>query len=212
MIQSLHYFPCVNAFTDLLQESVLAFDGEYQFKRSSFRNRTIIASAAGPITLSIPVVGGRNVKLSYKDVEIDYNNNWQRDHFRTLSTVYGSSPFFQFYKDELEQIYNSQPKNLYDWNFNCLAWVFKKMKLSPQFLDEKNENKPSKISAHFFEYTPINYINLAENYLISYTQVFQDKIGFLPNISVLDLLFNAGKGSHQLLLNAKAKLQSNSIV
>ncbi len=211
-MQSLHYFPCINAFADLLNEPVLQFDGEYQFKRSSFRNRTIIAGASGSITLSIPIVGGRNVKLPYKEVEIDYTSNWQRDHFRTLCTAYGNSPFFQFYKDELVELYNRHVPFLYDWNLSCLTWVFKKMKISPAYNEEKKDLSELASSCNVVEYLPSNYKKLDNRELISYTQVFQDKTGFLANISILDLLFNEGVASLSILLNANAKLQSKSMV
>ena len=211
-MHSLHYFPCVNAFADLLNASGFQLDGDYPFKRSSFRNRMIIAGANGPITLSIPVVGGRNVKLPYKEVQIDYTNNWQRDHFRTLCTAYGNSPFFQFYRDELEHVYNTQPTYLYEWNFNCLKWVLKKMKVNLPDFDKNNPNAESGPISTLLEYLPNNYKNPLNRNLITYAQVFQDKIGFLVNLSVLDLLFNEGPGSLQILLNANTKLRSISKV
>lgn len=208
----LHYFPCVNAFADLLNATDLQLDVELPFKRSSFRNRMIIAGATGPITLSIPVVGGRNVKLPYKEVEIDYTNSWQRDHFRTLCTVYGNSPFFQFYKNELEHLFNTNKQFLYDWNFSCLNWVFKKMKFSPAYIEENQDLSQLTSSSIVVEYLPSNYKTLANREMIAYNQVFQDKTGFLPNISIIDLLFNEGTASLGILLNANAKLQSNSLV
>lgn len=209
---SLHYFPCVNAFADLLNANDLQLDGEYPFKRSSFRNRMIIAGATGPIALSIPVVGGRNVKLLYNEVEIDYTSNWQRDHFRTLCTVYGNSPFFQFYKDELANLYNSQPTYLYEWNINCLKWSLKKMKVNLPDFDKKNEKAETGPISTLLEYLPNNYKVPINREIIHYAQVFQEKTGFLVNISILDLLFNEGPGSLQILLNANTKLQSKSMV
>lgn len=212
MIQSLHYFPCVNGIVDLLNQSVLTFDGDFPFKRSSFRNRTIIAGATGPITLSIPVVGGRNVKMLYKEVEIDYNNNWQRDHFRTLCTAYGNSPFFQFYRDEIEMIYNANPKYLFEWNMHCLRWIMKKMKFSVQINESQQLPQSNETVYLINENTPQNYMRVVAEPLIQYTQVFQDKTGFLPNLSILDLLFNAGPGAHKILLNAFSKLHPKSTV
>jgi hypothetical protein len=211
-MQSLHYFPCVNVFADLLKEEILQFDSELLFKRSSFRNRMIIAGSTGPITLSIPVAGGRSVRIPYKEVEIDYNNNWQRDHFRTLCTVYGNSPFFQFYKDELLQIFKTQSPYLYDWNFNCLTWVFKKIKITPRYFEEKNQSVKLLTLFPIFEYLPNNYKVQTDRGYIYYPQVFQDKIGFLPNISILDLLFNLGPDTAQVLLNANTKLQAKTFV
>jgi hypothetical protein len=212
MVQPLYYFPCVYAFADLLQESTISFDKEMLFKRSSYRNRMIIAAANGAIQLSIPVIGGRAIKSIYKEVEIDYRSHWQRDHFRTLCTAYGNSPFFMFYRDELEKLYQETPRLLYEWNLMCLAWVLKKMKIEKRIENEiVHENELQKTS--FFElYTPQNSHTHSTSISSTYNQVFADKTGFLPNLSILDLLFNEGPHAKQVLLNINAKLPSNSSV
>lgn len=212
MLQPLYYFPCVYAFADLLQESTISFDKEMLFKRSSYRNRMIIAAANGTIQLSIPVIGGRAIKSIYKEVEIDYRSHWQRDHFRTLCTAYGNSPFFMFYRDELEKLYQETPRLLYEWNLMCLAWVLKKMKIEKKIENEiVHENDLQKTS--FFElYTPQNLNTNSTSKCVTYNQVFADKTGFLPNLSILDLLFNEGPHAKQVLLNIFDKLPSNSAV
>ena len=201
MIQHLHYFPCINAFAVMIQQPTLLFDLSLPFKRSSFRNRTIIAGATGPITLSIPIIGGRSIKLPYKEVEIDYNNNWQRDHFRTLCTAYGNSPFFMFYKDELEKIYEEKPKYLFQWNLLCVEWLFKKIKVEISIETDDNQNSTDIRLDHLIEFLPQNYLNISKGFILKYHQVFEDKTGFLANLSVLDLLFNQGPHSKQLLFN-----------
>ena len=210
MVQPLYYFPSVYAFVDLIYDPNISFDSEMSFKRSSYRNRMIIAASNGPIQLSIPVVGGRSIKLKYKEVEIDYKSNWQRDHFRTLSTAYGNSPFFMFYKDELEILYQKKPCFLYEWNLLCLSWAFKKMKIDNKLVNEFfHENEKDQTS--FVDlYSPQNFNRLPTEISVTYNQVFKDKTGFLPNLSVLDLLFNEGGHSKQVLLNMKDKLPSNS--
>jgi len=210
MVQPLYYFPSVYTFVDLIYDPNISFDSEMPFKRSSYRNRMIIAASNGPIQLSIPVVGGRSIKLKYKEVEIDYKSNWQRDHFRTLSTAYGNSPFFMFYKDELEILYQKKPCFLYEWNLLCLSWAFKKMKIDNKLVNEFfHENEKDQTS--FVDlYSPQNFNRLPTEISVTYNQVFKDKTGFLPNLSVLDLLFNEGGHSKQVLLNMKDKLPSNS--
>jgi hypothetical protein len=203
MIQHLHYFPCIHAFAVMIQQPTLLFDLSLPFKRSSFRNRTIIAGATGPITLSIPIVGGRSIKLPYKEVEIDYNNNWQRDHLRTLYTAYGNSPFFMFYKVELEKIYDEKPKYLFQWNLLCVEWVFKKIKVEISIETDDNQNSTDIRLDHLIEFLPQNYLNISKGFILKYHQVFEDKTGFLANLSVLDLLFNQGPQSKQLLFNIK---------
>ena len=203
-MHSLHYFPCINAFANILQFSTLNFDAELPFQRSSFRNRTIVAGATGPITLSIPVVGGRNVKLPYKEVQIDYTNNWQRDHFRTLCTVYGNSPFYQFYKDEIEELYNTQPLFLFDWNKLCLKWIIDKLKFSNTINSITSSTiaitESENITTQIKEFTPQNYKSPEMGPFVKYSQVFEERNGFQVNLSILDLIFHHGKDAKSFFI------------
>jgi hypothetical protein len=212
MVQPLFYFPCVHAFADLLLQSSVVFDTEMQFKRSSYRNRMIIAAANGAIQLSIPVIGGRSIKSKYKEVEIDYKNNWQRDHFRTLCTAYGNSPYFMFYRDELEQLYQETPRLLCEWNLLCLTWVFKKMKVDIKIDNEMIHENEFKKTPYVDLYSPQSLRSHPTEISVTYKQVFEDKTGFMANLSVLDLLFNEGQQSKHILFNIIAKLPSNSRV
>lgn len=212
MVQPLYYFPCLCAFADLMHQPNVLFDTEMLFKRSSYRNRMIIAASNGPIQLSVPVVGGRSIKSRYNEVEIDYKSNWQRDHFRTLSTAYGNSPFFIFYRDELEQLYQEAPRLLYEWNLLCLSWVFKKMKIEKKLDHELIHENDSSQTSFVDLYSPQNFKRQPTIISVTYNQVFEDKTGFLANLSVLDLLFNEGGHSKQVLLNMIDKLPPNSAV
>ena len=212
MVQPLYYFPCLYAFADLMHQPNILFDAEMPFKRSSYRNRMIIAASNGPIQLSVPVIGGRSIKSRYKEVEIDYKSNWQRDHFRTLSTAYGKSPFFMFYRNELEQLYQETPRLLYEWNLLCLSWVFKKMKVDKEIDYKMIHENESKETSFVELYSPQNFYAHPTQISVTYNQVFEDKIGFLPNLSILDLLFNEGSNSKQVLFNIINKLPSNTAV
>jgi hypothetical protein len=202
----------VFVFADLLHQSTISFDADMPFKRSSFRNRLIIAAADGPIQLSIPVVGGRSIKSIYREVEIDYKSNWQRDHFRTLCTAYGNSPFFLFYRDELEQLFQQKPRLLHEWNLLCLEWVLKKIKIHLLIVNDISSQNEDIYSVRADRYSPQNYTIDSSKVDVSYQQVFEEKTGFLPNLSILDLLFNEGTHSKQVLLNIFTKLPSNTAV
>lgn len=200
MVQPLYYFPCIHAFAVMIQQPTLLFDLSRPFTRSTFRNRAIIVGSNGTIHLSVPIIGGRSVKLPYRDIEIDYKSEWQRDHFRTLCTVYGNSPFFMFYKDELAVLFESKPRFLFEWNLQCLNWVLRKIKLGTQILihEEIAENESSRFTGDSL--LPSNYYAECFSPFLRYTQVFEDKIGFKPNLSILDLLFNAGPQTKSLLV------------
>jgi len=197
---TLHYFPCIPVFAELIKQQQILFDDSLPFQRSTFRNRTIIVGSNGVIQLSVPIIGGRSVKLPYSEIQIDYKNDWQRDHFRTLCTVYGNSPFYMFYKDELAVLFESKPIFLFEWNLQCLKLVFKKIKLeTPIFLErELAENDSSRLMVD--PLLPTNYAADCFSPFLRYPQVFEDKIGFKPNLSILDLLFNVGPQTKSLLL------------
>lgn len=204
-MSTLHYFPCILVFAELINQPKIIFDEVSLFKRATFRNRAMIVGANGIIPLSIPVVGGRSVKLPYKEIQIDYKSEWSRDHYRTLTTVYGNSPFFMFYKDELLALYDKKPHSLFEWNLTCLLWVLKKIKLEIP-IDKPNGESVISTSGYPVErYRPNNYDAGADSVFLKYPQVFEDKIGFKPNLSILDLLFNAGPQTKSLLLDFKPK-------
>jgi hypothetical protein len=198
-MSTLYYFPCIPVFAELIAQPKIIFDDVSLFKRSTFRNRTIIAGANGIIQLSIPVVGGRSVNLPYKEIQIDYKSEWRRDHYRTLTTVYGNSPFFMYYKDEILALYEKKPNSLFEWNLICLQWVLKKLKLEIPISTENRGFENLVSEAPIEQYLPNNYTAVSDSGYLKYPQVFEDKIGFKPNLSILDLLFNAGPQTKTLL-------------
>jgi hypothetical protein len=106
-----------------------------------------------------------------------------------------------FYKDELEKIYEEKPKYLFQWNLLCVEWLFKKIKVEISIETDDNQNSTDIRLDHLIEFLPQNYLNISKGFILKYHQVFEDKTGFLANLSVLDLLFNQGPHSKQLLFN-----------
>lgn len=198
----LQYFPCINAMLDLVDCKSVFFDNKLFFRRSSFRNRMILPGGNGLVSLTIPVVGGRSVKLPFKAVEIDYSSNWQRDHFRTLDTIYGNSPFYFQYSASLLEIYEQKPQYLVDWNSTCLDWIVKKMKINLQVLQQTNQfaaNQENRERKDF--YLPSNHDKTGNGPFVKYPQLFEDRIGFKPNVSIVDLLFNLGPDALKKITN-----------
>jgi len=163
----------------------------------SFRNRCMIAGANGIISLSVPLQEGRNQKTMIKDVRIA-GLQWQAQHWKSIMTSYNKSPWFEFYKDELKLLYSKSFHFLLDWNIACFEWSAQKLKLPLTFslTDNLQNNQQNETEDFRNKVLPKNYLSFDA---VRYRQVFEDKIGFLPNLSVLDLLFCEGKNAIALL-------------
>jgi hypothetical protein len=198
IISELQYFPPVDFVSALFEESYIYLDIYEPYRKMSFRNRCMIAGAQGIISLSVPLQEGRNQRLQMKDVLISNAENWQGRHLKSLCSAYSRSPFFEYYVDELSQIYQKPVEKLTDWNLVCLNWIKEKLAWKIQwhltegpvpFQDENFEDQRNRL-------LPKNYKEFDS---LRYRQVFEERTGFFPNLSILDLLFNAGPGTPEEL-------------
>ena len=164
----------------------------------SFRNRCIVAGANGPVALTVPVLGGREQRGSYGEVRIDHRGDWQKRHWRTLFSAYGRAPFFEHFKPGLESLFEHQIEKLADWNLLTLDWVARSLGLTlPDQIDSIIREPDLDLTDRI---RPKGYADPGVGIRAPvYAQVFQDRFGFLPNLSVLDLLFCAGPSARALL-------------
>jgi len=171
------------------------------FIKQTYRNRYTILGANGSTDLIVPVVKGRGPKTLIKDLQISYDTDWQRNHWRTIFSAYGSSPYFEFYADDLMPFFEKRFKFLLGYNLaihQTLCTLFElgnNMMLTEDFekVPEPTVNYRERISPK--EKTPPD----PHFRPVEYTQVFSDKLGFAPNLSILDLLFNEGPNSYSIL-------------
>jgi hypothetical protein len=193
LVLDLQYFPNINWFKDSVKQSCFVFYPEVVSRKAGFSNRMILPASGGVISLSVPLIGGRSFRAPYREIKIDYHSEWQRDHIRTIDTVYGGSPFYFHYKDELHRLFSIREEYLYNWNLACLKWVSEKIKIMLPIQEHgyqpQNLNKRLIVSD---KYKPSNYSSPENGPFLKYPQVFEQKIGFQSNMSVLDLLFNVG--------------------
>ncbi|MEY2596887.1 MAG: hypothetical protein RI965_2159 [Bacteroidota bacterium] len=200
----LEYFPRVNYIINLYKSGSVHFSSLEPFKKSTFRNKMQVSSSSGILTLSIPLRGGRSVKLTYGEVEIDYKANWQNLHFKTIRTVYGSAPYFQFYAPVLSELYAKKIERLFDWNILCFDSFLKLSKMSNMIqysstqVVNKEMLKPSEIIPNEDFQKGLE--------LHTYEQVFSKKIGFKPNMSCIDMLMNLGPDSGKYIMDLTNKL------
>jgi hypothetical protein len=149
----------------------------------------------------VPVVKGRGPKILIKDLQISYDTDWQRNHWRTIFSAYSSSPFFEYYKDDFYPFFETKHKFLLDFNMKIHETVC-------ELLEIDN----NAVLTGDFEKVPDGTVNLRERIspkiktqtnnefqTVKYTQVFCDKLEFVANLSILDLLFNEGPNSYSVL-------------
>lgn len=164
------------------------------FIKQTHRNRCSIATTQGPLHLSIPLVNEGN-KTSIGNKKIAYTENWQAKHWRAIESSYNKSAYFEYFEEELKTILLKKHEFLFDLNLELIQHLLHILRLKRkilftseyqtfgEFVDLRDENIPHKI-----DFSP-------------YYQVFKDKTGFLPNMSILDLIFNEGLKSKEYLLN-----------
>ncbi len=186
------YFPSISHFVALSQSENITFEIEDNFQKQTNRNRTYIYSPNGIQLLNIPIKHSKETHQKTKDIRIDTDFDWQKQHFKSLEAAYRSSPFFEFFEDDLRPIFEKKYEFLLDLNFEALAIVLKCMRMKIEY---------STTTEYFHETdsnTIIDFRSLVEgkkdtSLFKKYIQVFDDKHGFINNLSVLDLLFNEGK-------------------
>ncbi len=167
------------------------------FPKQTFRNRTVVASPNGALNLFVPVIKGSKYHTVMKDVKISYDFKWQRLHWLSFEACYRNSAYFEFYEDEFVKFFENKPTFLFDFNLELLTWIFKQLKKNPdvQFTTEYEKTLAPALD---FRDNPIFKKGTAfENK--PYFQVFEDRNGFLPNMSIVDLLFNQGPQSKLFL-------------
>jgi len=188
------YLPSISYFSVLLKEDAVLMEKHEHFIKQTHRNRCTIATTQGPLHLSIPLVNEGN-KTSISNKKIAYTENWQAKHWRAIESSYNKSAYFEYFEEELKNILLKKHEFLFDLNLELIQHILSVLRLKREFLftseyqtsgdfeDLRHENISAKI-----DFPP-------------YYQVFKDKTGFLPNMSILDLIFNEGLRTKEYLLN-----------
>ncbi len=191
------YLPSLIYYWHIVNSNVI-FNLSTKYQKQTTRNRCMIMSANGPQKLIIPVrhSNKENEILHDHNVKIDNTQNWKVKHWKSIQNAYRSSPFFEFYEEGFFKVFFNNEKLLYSFNMNIISHinnilgVQKNIEISNRKLShEKYDKKLMNIKKYLCYNVP------------PYNQVFMSKFKFIPNLSILDLIFNMGPKSINYLVN-----------
>ncbi len=203
LLIDIQYFGSVNYINTLFQYSNIQIEQYESYQKMSFRNRCVVLGGNGPVNLSVPLQMGRNQKRLMKEVKISQETNWQEQHLRTLESCYNRSPFFEFYRDGVWALLQKKQVYLLDLNLSILEWLQKVLKMEGEISLSEVYLKEAGIGFQDLRNTLVPQKKGLEPSPIRYTQVFEDRQGFIPNPGILDLLFCSGPEAQNLLRDNK---------
>lgn len=185
------YLPPITYFSKInTYKPVILIEKEEHFPKQTYRNRSNIASPDGVLTLTVPVIKGSKNHTKVKDVKISYDFNWQRLHWQSLQTCYRRSAYFEYYEDDLAPFYEKKYDYLFDYNEQLLRFLLRAIKLPVElsFTETYEAAYPSLEDLRDTIHSK-RQPNVDQKI---YYQVFEERNGFLKNLSIADLLFNQG--------------------
>lgn len=182
------YFPNISHFVVLAQSETALWEMHDNYQKQTFRNRMHIYGANGLLALTVPVIYSQKNRQLYKDIKISYAENWQSHHWKSIESAYRTSPFFEFYEDELKPLFENKPEFLLDHNITCFETICECLQVDFNLNKTTAFHKDADNDYRFLVNTKKTNLSAFS----SYTQVFSNKHGFISNLSSLDLLFNEG--------------------
>lgn len=209
LLIDLHYMPPIAAFAMIAAFENIRFESKEHYVKSTFRNRCYISGPNGLQRLSIPLQRGKNQHCAVDEVKISYDENWQKDHWGSLQSAYRRSSFFEFYEDEFAAVFFQQTTHLFEFNFAMFKLIQNLIgtrrdvtftteydPMPEHIYNIRSVFRPGKtVLPPWVSYRPIQYIG-----------VFSEAHTHSGELSILDLLFNEGPNSLDLL---KSSIQIN---
>lgn len=201
ILTDLFYLPPIEYFVAVLDFEEILIDSSENFQKQTFRNRAHILLANKMDVLSVPVIGSTKKQL-YRDVKIDYSQKWKNVHLRGIQSAYGKAPFFEFFYPYFDQVFDKNLTFLFDQNLELLTVCLKLLKMKTKLnLKKKTDLDGESMDIRGIINAKEGYMNRDIMALQKYPQMFG--LDFVPNLSVLDLLFCKGQESKELLFASK---------
>ncbi len=192
------YFPSISHFVAMVKADSVTFEVEDNFQKQTNRNRMYIYSPNGIQLLNIPVKHSKTAHQKFKDTKIEPAFDWRKQHFKSLEAAYRTSPFFEYFEDDIRPLFEKKHTYMMDLNFEAMEIVTECLGMNFSY---------NKTTEYFHEVSNVeDYRYLANGkkdtaVFEPYTQVFGEKYGFINNLSILDLLFNEGRHAMDYLKN-----------
>ena len=195
IIISTAYYPPISYLQEIRNANKVIIEAHENYNRQTYRNRCEILSCNGKLTLSIPIKKTSVDKIPIKEIEIDNSTRWQKIHYYAIKSAYGKSPFYTFYEDILlTPLLGTKYDSLFELNNNVLNSILSILKIEAD-ISFSESYKKSEIN--ILDYRESFHPKKKQNNIVSktYIQTFNDRFHFIPNLSILDLVFNTGPDS-----------------
>ena len=198
VLLSTTYFGPIQWYQKLYRAEHVEIEQWESFQKQTYRNRCLIATANGVQALTVPVEHGDSPLI--KDIRLSDHGNWRHLHWNALQSAYGESPFFEYYQDDIRPFFERHWTFLLDFNEEIRQKMCELIDIQPNvsytegFIPEE-----SPLTSYRTAISPKHPHDDPDFLPKRYYQVYEQKHGFLPNLSILDLLFNMGPESIFLL-------------
>jgi hypothetical protein len=187
------YLPPISYFQLIVKAQNVELELHENFVKQSYRNRCEIYGANGKLKLIVPVQH-KGERILFKDVKISYAENWQKIHWKSLEAAYRTSPFFEYYEHHFHSFYhNNKIAYLKDLNIALMELLLKLLSINKKLMFTDKYSKEGNFEDYRSKFDKKQLHPLQNS--SKYIQVFENKLGFIENLSIVDLLFNEGPNS-----------------
>jgi hypothetical protein len=200
-ILSTAYLPNIQYCSKLVKHDNIVIEQHENFLKQTYRNRCEIATCNGKLALSIPVIAARTHTTRIREVLIDNTETWQRKHIQAITSAYKNAPFFDYYSDEIFSILNTPETHLFTLNYKLITRLKALIGIERKILLSESFTLPGNVNDFRYSIHPKKQMQKADSHYIEnrYYQVFENKHGFLPNLSIIDVIFNEGPLTYSIL-------------